>query len=76
VDLNKVDQGAKVEDAETSDRTVDVEELLAVEVRVKPPTLDINNQPPFSRQPSILEQLIEHIDVVPYLVAPGLQSLS
>jgi hypothetical protein len=29
---------------------------------------------PFSRQPSILQQLTEHVDVVLYLVARGLQS--
>ena len=72
MDLSKVDLGARVEDAETSDRTVDVEEPLAVEALVRLATLDIKSRNP-SRQPSILEQLTEHVDVVPYLVARGPQ---
>jgi hypothetical protein len=71
VDSNKVDRGARAEDVEISEQTVDVEEQhLEFEARAKQPTHNTFNP---SCKPSILEPPNEQVDAVPYLVAPGLQ---
>ena len=75
MDSSRVDQGARGEDAETSDQIAAVEELqLEVEAQASQKTHDTYT--PHLRKPSLLEDLIEQVGAVPYLVAIGLQKLS